>query len=213
MVASGWWRSWPPWPARIRGLSPTAKVTYAVAALLLAFIAVVSLAGGSRGTARRGLTLAKDFTLPELGHPGQRISLAAYAGRPVIVNFFASWCVPCKRETPLLARFYHARGEQVIVIGIDANDQAGPAVRFVAAAGVSYPVGADPFPAHTTTSYGVLALPQTFFLDARHRVVRRIFGALTMRDLAAGVALMDRRVPAITTSTASAAVARNSGGG
>jgi len=201
------------WQARLRGLSPTAKITYAVAALLLAFIAVVSLAGNSPGTTRRGVTLAKDFTLPELGHPGQRISLAAYAGRPVIVNFFASWCVPCKRETPLLARFYHARGEQVVLIGIDANDQAGPAVRFVRTAGVSYPVGADPFPAHVATSYGVLALPQTFFLDARHRVVRRIFGAVTMRELAAGTALMDRRTPATTTSAAGAAAARNSGGG
>jgi cytochrome c biogenesis protein CcmG, thiol:disulfide interchange protein DsbE len=186
--AGSWRRGW---PARLRGLSPTAKITYAMAALLLAFIAVVSLAGGSQGTSARGLTPAKDFRLPELGHRGQRISLAAYAGQPVIVNFFASWCVPCQRETPLLARFYHARSGRVIVIGIDANDQAGPAMRFIRSAGVSYPVGADPFPAHATTSYGVLALPQTFFLDGGHRIVRRIFGALTQRELAAGVALMD----------------------
>jgi cytochrome c biogenesis protein CcmG/thiol:disulfide interchange protein DsbE len=185
-------RSWRRgWRARLRGLSPTAKITYSMAALLLAFIAVVSLAGGSTGTSAHVLTPAKDFRLPELGHRGPPISLAAYAGQPVIVNFFASWCVPCKRETPLLERFYHARRERVIVIGIDANDQAGPAMRFIRSAGVSYPVGADPFPAHATTSYGVLALPQTFFLDARHRIVRRVFGAVTQRELAAGVALTD----------------------
>jgi cytochrome c biogenesis protein CcmG, thiol:disulfide interchange protein DsbE len=185
-------RSWRRgWRARLRGLSLTAKITYAMAALLLAFIAVVSLAGGSAGTSARELTLAKDFRLPGLGHRGQPISLAAYAGQPVIVNFFASWCVPCKRETPLLARFYQARRGRVIVIGIDANDQAGPALRFIRSAGVTYPVGADPFPAHATTSYGVLALPQTFFLDAGHRIVQRIFGAVSQRELTAGVALMD----------------------
>ena len=188
--------------ARLRALSPTAKITYAVAALLLAFIAVVSLAGGRTGPPRHALTVARNFTLPELGRPGQRVSLAAYAGQPVIVNFFASWCVPCKRETPMLARFYQASKGRVVVVGIDANDQGGPAMRFLRTAGVGYPVGADPFPARITTSYGVLALPQTFFLNARHRVVRRIFGAVTMRELDAGVALMDRRASAPASTAA-----------
>jgi cytochrome c biogenesis protein CcmG/thiol:disulfide interchange protein DsbE len=193
--------------ARLRALSPTAKITYAVAALLLAFIAVVWLAGSGTSTRPHALPVARDFTLPELGRPGQRVALAGYAGQPVIVNFFASWCVPCKRETPMLARFYRASQGRVVIVGIDANDQAGQAMRFLRTAGVGYPVGMDPFPARTTTSYGVLALPQTFFLDARHRVVRRVFGAVTMRELDAGVAAMDRRGPA----PASAAGAGSSG--
>lgn len=178
---------------RLRGMSRTAQIAAVAVALLLAAIAVVSLAGGGGGGAVPGPPpAARSFTLRELGHPGRKISLAAFAGRPVIVNFFASWCAPCKRETPMLARFYRESGERTAIIGVDSNDQAGPALRFVHSAGVSYPVGADPLPASTTLSYGVVALPQTFFLNARHLIVRRIYGAVTMKQLSDGVTLMDK---------------------
>ena len=67
---------------------------------------------------------------------------------------------------------------------------ARPTVR---RAGVGYPVGFDPFPARTTTSYGVYALPQTFFLNAQHRIVSHVLGPVTMTELTRGVALMDGR--------------------
>jgi len=136
---------------------------------------------------------ARSFSLPALGQAGATVSLAQYAGQPVIVNFFASWCGPCQRETPLLARYYDSRGGHVNLVGIDANDQQAAALRFVAAKGVRYPVGWDPFPASTTTSYGVEALPQTFFLNAEHRIVARVLGAVTARVLARDVALMNQR--------------------
>ncbi len=107
------------------------------------------------------------------------------------MNFFASWCVPCKKETPLLARFYRAQRGRVTILGVDSNDAAAAAIRFVRAAGVSYPVGFDPAAA-TATAYGVIAIPQTFFLDARHRVVKRVFGAVTTKDLRAGIAALRR---------------------
>jgi hypothetical protein len=58
---------------------------------------------------------------------------------------------------------------------------------------VRYPIGWDPFPAPTTTSFGVYALPQTFFLNAEHRIVAHVMGALTARVLATDVALMNQR--------------------
>ena len=79
-----------------------------------------------------------------------------------------------------------------MVLGIDANDQTAAALRFVAKAGVGYPVGFDPFPSPATTSYGVYALPQTFFLNARHRIVAKVMGQLTLKDLASGTALMNK---------------------
>lgn len=179
------------WAARLRGLSPTSKIVYAGAAVLLAIVAVVSLTSGGPAKAQHSEPLAKNFTLAELGHPGQHISLAAYAGKPVIINFFASWCVACKRETPLIARFYRARKGRVIIIGVDANDETGPAMRFVQAAGVRYLVATDPLPAAATLSYGVYALPQTFFLNSQHRIVSRVAGAITVQELTAGVAAMD----------------------
>jgi len=167
-----------------------------VAALLLAVILL--LAGCSSGaspsaSAGQPLPAAKSFTLKELDQPGQQISLASYAGKPVIINFFASWCTPCKKETPLLAKFYKSSHGKVVIIGVDANDEAGPAKKFVQAADVTYPVAVDPFPAKTTTSYGVFALPQTFFLNSRHRIVKKILGDVTLTQLTKGVALIDNR--------------------
>ncbi len=180
------------WAARLGTGRRSGRIAWAAAAVALAVIAVISVTGG-RGTIPHPVRpAAKNFALRQLGHPGHMVSLAAFAGRPLIVNFFASWCPPCKRETPLLAKFYENARGSVVIIGVDANDEAGAAQQFLQRAGVTYPIGFDPLPASTTTSYGVYGLPQTFFLDGRHRVVKHVFGALTPSDLHAGVALMDR---------------------
>jgi thiol-disulfide isomerase/thioredoxin len=149
----------------------------------LAAIGILTARATGPATAHHPPQAAKPFRLGELGHAGRHVSLAGFAGQPVILNFFASWCGPCKRETPLLARYYAAHHGQIKIIGIDANDQTAAAEKFARAEGVSYPIAADPFPAPTTTSYGVLALPQTFFLNARHQIVRHVVGDVTARQL------------------------------
>jgi cytochrome c biogenesis protein CcmG, thiol:disulfide interchange protein DsbE len=179
---------------RLRRMSRQSKIVLAgAAAALLAIAAITAITAGSKATPPRVQPVAKAFTVGLLGHAGQHVSLAGYAGRPLIINFFASWCTACKRETPLLARYYAEHHGKDVIIGIDANDQAGPAQKFVHTAGVTYPVGVDPFPSPVTTSYGVYALPQTFFLNARHRIVKHVIGAVTVTDLNQGIALMDAR--------------------
>jgi cytochrome c biogenesis protein CcmG, thiol:disulfide interchange protein DsbE len=180
--------------ARLRRLSAPRKIIYVAAVIIVAAAAaiVVSLAGGQAKKVAGPPPLARDFSLAQLGDAGSLVTLSAYTGHPVIVNFFASWCAPCQRETPLLARFYSSMHGRVTVLGIDSNDQRAAALRFIAKTGVRYPVGFDPFPSKTTTSYGVYALPQTFFLNAQHRIVSHILGPLTMKDLTRGVALMDK---------------------
>ena len=177
----------------LRGLSTARKVSYLAAALVLAvaIVLVVTLAGAQAKKTGQP-PQAKSFSLAQLGRPGSRVTLASYAGQPVIINFFASWCSPCQRETPLLAKFYLSNHGRVRVLGIDSNDQTAPALRFARKTGVRYPVGVDPYPAATTVSYRVLALPQTFFLNAQHRIVLHVVGALTTKDLTKGVSLMHR---------------------
>lgn len=160
-------------------------LTITVAAVVTVAVAVALTAFGRPSTS---LPAATGFSLVQVGQPGRHVSLAAYKDRPVIVNFFASWCTPCKRETPLLARFYREHHGQVAIVGVDSNDQAAAALKFMTAAGVSYPVGADPFPAAVTTSYGVIALPQTFLLNSKHQIVKRITGAVTAAELHAWAA-------------------------
>jgi len=169
-------------------------VRHKLAATVVALCVVGSLTGialASSGPAQVAgpAPAAAAFSLPALGHSGHLVSLSDYPGRPVIVNFFASWCGPCQQETPLLATF--SRTSKVAIVGLDENDVLGNAMSFTRAKGVTYPVGWDP---HFTAAnaYGVVALPQTFFLNAKHRIVDRIFGAVTLTDLRQGIALATR---------------------
>jgi thiol-disulfide isomerase/thioredoxin len=169
----GWRRSRPAWAI--------------VTAALIGIGAVVLTAGGQSAASRPPLRAAKNFTLPELGHAGRTVSLTAYAGRPVIINFFASWCGPCKRETPLLAKFYRAHHGQVAIIGVDSNDQGRAAQRFLASYHVIYPVAVDAFPDPVAAAYNIGTLPQTFVLNSRHQVVRHISGDVTLPELTSWV--------------------------
>jgi cytochrome c biogenesis protein CcmG/thiol:disulfide interchange protein DsbE len=136
--------------------------------------------------------LAPAFTLPSLRDPAATVSLSAYRGVPVIVNFFASWCGPCQRETPLLATYYGSLAGRTVIIGVDADDSAPAARRFVTDDKVTYPIGFESTAA-VADAYGVSAtgIPETFFLNAGHHIVKRILGDVTMRELTEGTALMD----------------------
>ncbi len=180
----------PHWAARLGAASRRGRTAWIVFLAGAVAITVVSVAVRGSAAPHQPPVAARNFTLSALGHPGQRLSLAALAGQPVIVNFFASWCTPCQRETPLLARYYRQEQGRVEIIGIDSNDSAGSARKFLRQAGVTYPVAFDPYPASVTTSYGVYGLPQTFFLNARHQIVKHVLGALTMTQINSGVALM-----------------------
>jgi cytochrome c biogenesis protein CcmG, thiol:disulfide interchange protein DsbE len=178
------------WIARFRSLSRGRRLAITTTAGVLAVVAAITAIGSTSGGAAKAPAhpQAPAFTLPALGSSGGHISLAGFAGKPLIINFFASWCEPCQKETPLLARFYRAAHGSVTLIGVDANDKASAALKFIHAAGVSYRIAFDPYPMHTTISFGVDALPQTFFLDAQHRVVKLVRGAVTEQELRAGVA-------------------------
>jgi cytochrome c biogenesis protein CcmG, thiol:disulfide interchange protein DsbE len=167
------------------------KVLSAVIAVCVAgSLTAIGVIGSASGQpARPAIVAAPAFSLPLLGdESGQQVTLSKYQGKPLIVNFFASWCDPCKTETPLLAKFYRAEKGKVALVGLDENDTVGNATSFTRADGVSYPVGWDP---HFTvaSAFGVNALPQTFFLNARHQIVDRIFGAVTLASLNRGIAL------------------------
>jgi len=167
------------------------KVLSAVVAVCVAgSLTAIGVIGSASGQpARPAVVAAPAFSLPLLGDDsGRQVALSKYRGQPLIVNFFASWCEPCKTETPLLAKFYRGEQGKVALVGMDENDSVGNATAFTRADGVSYPVGWDPHFA-VGTAYGVIALPQTFFLNAKHQIVDRVFGKVTLASLHKGMAL------------------------
>jgi cytochrome c biogenesis protein CcmG, thiol:disulfide interchange protein DsbE len=127
---------------------------------------------------RGGTPVAPVFRLDRLDRPGD-VSLAAYRGRPVVLNFWASWCEPCKQEAPLLEsvwRRYRDRG--LVVIGLDFNDLRSDARRFARENRMSYPLAYDGH-GDTLTDYGVVGAPETFFIDRTGRLIcERLQGAV-----------------------------------
>jgi len=168
------------------------KVITGIVALFIAAVIAVSLATNtsSASPASPNYPAAAGFTLPALGQAGKQISLSRYQGKPVIVNFWASWCEPCQKETPLLASWYKQQHGHVVLLGLDENDTTANALKFAHAKGVSYPIGFDP-QVTAALAYNVDGLPQTFFLNAQHRIVDHVLGAVTSAQLAKGLRLMN----------------------
>ena len=167
------------------------KVVTSVVAACVIVVAVLSIMTSGAGTTTpRSYPKAASFSLPLLGSAsGQQVSLSQYAGKPVLVNFWASWCEPCQKETPLLAAWYRQEKGRVALVGLDENDTTAAALKFAQAKGVSYPIGYDPQTV-AASAYNVIALPQTFFLNAQHRIVARVYGGLTTATLTKDLKLM-----------------------
>ncbi|MHB1930110.1 MAG: TlpA family protein disulfide reductase [Acidimicrobiales bacterium] len=127
--------------------------------------------------------VAPAFRLPNL-RGGSAVTLAAASGRPVVVNFFASWCHGCQAETDGFAAEARAVRGRVDFIGVDTNETSNTAARrMLARAGATYPVGIDD-QGVATTAYGILALPTTIFIARNGRVVGEAFGELGRPALA-----------------------------
>jgi thiol-disulfide isomerase/thioredoxin len=125
---------------------------------------------------------APTFVLPRLGG-GQAVALASSRGTPTVVNFFASWCANCQAELSSFAAFSARSTGHVAVIGVDSNDSdTAAAERMLVDARATYPVGVDS-DAKVATAFLLNALPVTYFLDARGRVVHVAFGEQTLASL------------------------------
>jgi cytochrome c biogenesis protein CcmG/thiol:disulfide interchange protein DsbE len=171
-------------------------VALVAGACLLGFIAFVAVRNSSPSHRAPGIsalkvpppallkagTVAPGFSLPRL-NGGAAVSLAAFRGTPVILNFFASWCPDCRAELEAIATVARETSGHVAVVGVDSNDtSASAASHLLSSADATYPVGVDAH-AKVASAYLLAALPVTYFLNAQGRVVGAALGAQTVTSL------------------------------
>lgn len=145
-------------------------IILAVAGFLLAIVIaglLITQGGSKKELSAKSSSEASvpitNFTLPLLD--GKNFNFSEHKGKPVLVNFFASWCLPCREEMPVLeniAREYQPRG--VIFLGIAVDDTEEKMKDFMAKYGVTFQVGLDKTAA-IQKSFGIYGIPTTYFID------------------------------------------------
>jgi len=143
--------------------------------------------------------LAPAFTLPVIWRDSptwppplqsllqqRTLALRQLRGRPVVLNFWASWCIPCKKEAPVLAAAAHAHAGEVAFLGIDVQDLTSDAHAFLRAHGVRYASLRDNS-GTTYDGYGLTGVPETYWIDARGRIVAHFAGPVTSAQLDDGI--------------------------
>ena len=176
------------------------KAVLAVAALIAVAVAAALFIGASGGPdagTTDGVAAtrpAATFTLPELREDRGDIALTSSPEKPTVVNFFAAWCEPCKRELPALQAAAAARPD-VAFLGVDHQDSRLDAIELLDAYGVTYPAGYDPR-GDIAARYAVRGLPATVFISTDGRIVDFHQGELSAEELRERLDRLTLRKPA-----------------
>ncbi len=124
---------------------------------------------------------APDFTLTTVA--GESLTLAAWRGKPVVLNFWATWCPPCRAELPELQAAHERYAGEVIIVGVNQEEPPTAVAAFAGQVGLSFPLPLD-VRGDVSRKYAVRSLPTTFFID-RDGIIRRIqIGPVTEATLA-----------------------------
>jgi cytochrome c biogenesis protein CcmG/thiol:disulfide interchange protein DsbE len=196
--------------ARSRWWLPLRLAGVAVVAALLGLLAWATLAAG-RGSslvariaadkkpAAPGFALGVIWPHTETWPPALtaaiaegKLDLRELRGRPVVLNFWASWCVPCRREAPILRAAAQRDRGQVVFLGVDIRDFTSDARAFARKYKINYVSVRDGSGDATWSNYGLTGVPESYFIDARGRIVAHVPGEITRRTLAEGIATITR---------------------
>ena len=161
---------------RLRLVAQAAAVAVVVALLgLLIWKVAQGDSAVTKELARGGAPVAPLFTLERLDGKGD-LAIESLRGKTVVLNFWASWCAPCRDEMPLLQQGSKRwEGRNVVFVGIDIDDLRGDARSFLERFGVTYPNVYDG-KSSTVGRYGATGVPETYFIDTAGKIRYRIAG-------------------------------------
>ena len=146
------------------------------------YVNTPSVHGASAAAATRESSV-QDITLPKLG--GGTIALSEYVGKkPVVLDFFASWCPNCKRDMPKLSRMYEKYKDQVEVIGINLQERESTVQKFITSRDISFPIAMDPR-SEASRAFGIQYTNTHFLIDIDGNLVRTIPGDISESDILA----------------------------
>jgi len=151
-----------------------------IAAVVLGAVAVSFVLRPAPSGSSRPEGAASSLELTDFD--GTRFALASYRGKPLVVNFWASWCPSCAAEMPAFQRVYQALDGRVEFVGINNNDERTAAEELARSVGVTYRLVEDPR-GELFSAFGASGMPTTVFIDAEGRVAETVAGVLTEEQL------------------------------
>ena len=174
---------------RAAGRAPRKRWWLGAAAVVASIVVVITVIEAPQADddplLSYGERQAPTFDLPDLSDPNRALTLHD-SDRPVVLNIWASWCVPCRREMPVLQAAHRRFGDRVMFIGVNHVDQRKEALEFLSEIGVTYPSGYDP-DGSVAADYGVFGLPTTYFITGSKKIVATKTGEIDAEELASQI--------------------------
>ncbi|PLT29339.1 redoxin domain-containing protein [Peribacillus deserti] len=161
------------------------KVLSAIVLLLMISVAIVHAMDNKKEEAASAPGLetgnkAPGFKLTTID--GKSVKLSDYRGKKIMLNFWATWCPPCKKEIPEMEEYSKQMGKDQIILAVNMDPQAD-VKGFAAKMGMTFPILLDT-DNEVNTTYKIISIPTTYFIDSKGIISSKILGAMTKKDMA-----------------------------